>query len=67
MFKIVIPTYNRSDRFETLAFLGRNNIPIQNVYIFVANEEERQKYINSFGDEYNFIIGVEGLVNSNII
>jgi hypothetical protein len=63
MFKIVIPTYDRSDRFETLAFLGRNNIPVQNIYIFVASEEERQKYINSFGNEYNFIIGVEGLVN----
>jgi hypothetical protein len=61
--KIVIPTYDRYDRFETLSFLKRNNIPINDIYIFLANEEEKNKYINSFGNEYNFIIGVIGLNN----
>jgi len=59
--KIVIPTYDRSNRFETLSFLKKNNIPIENIYIFLANEEEKIKYINSFGNEYNWIIGIIGL------
>ena len=42
--KIVIPTYDRSDRFETLSFLKNNNVPIENIYIFLANEEEKGKY-----------------------
>lgn len=62
MFKIVIPTYDRNDKFKTLTFLEKNNIPIENIYIFVANEEEKHKYINSVGDKYNFIVGVLGLV-----
>lgn len=61
--KIVIPTYDRSDRFETLSFLKKNNIPIENIYIFLANEEEKIKYINSFGEQYNWIIGIIGLNN----
>ena len=59
--KIAIPTYNRSDRFETLSFLKKNNIPVEDIYIFFANEEEKQKYINSFGSEYNWIVGVIGI------
>lgn len=61
--KIAIPTYNRSNRFETLSFLKKNNIPIENIYIFLASEEEKIKYINSFGNEYNWIIGIIGLNN----
>jgi hypothetical protein len=61
--KFVIPTYDRSDRFETLKFLKDNNISLDDIYIFLANEEEKMKYINSFGNDYNFIIGVLGLVN----
>jgi hypothetical protein len=61
--KFVIPTYDRSDRFETLKFLKDNNISLDDIYIFLANEEEKMKYINSFGDDYNFIIGVLGLSN----
>lgn len=63
IMKIVIPTYDRSDRFETLKFLKNNNIPLDNIYIFLANEEEKEKYINSFGNDCNFIIGVLGLSN----
>lgn len=59
--KIVIPTYDRCNRFETLTFLKKYNFPIENIYIFLANEEEKIKYINSFGEEYNWIIGVIGL------
>ena len=60
-YKIVIPTYDRFDRFETLAFLEKNNVPREIIYIFVASEDEKEKYINSFC-KYNFIVGVLGLV-----
>ena len=42
--KIVIPTYNRSNKFETILFLKKNNVPIENIYIFLANEEEKKIY-----------------------
>jgi hypothetical protein len=61
--KIIIPTYDRSNRFETLSFLKKNNVSIKDIYIFLASEEEKQKYVNLFGDDYNWIIGVAGLVN----
>jgi len=61
--KFVIPTYDRYNRFETLYFLKNNNISLEDIFIFVANENEKMKYINSFGNDYNFIVGVLGLSN----
>jgi hypothetical protein len=61
--KFVIPTYDRYNRFETLYFLKNNNISLEDIFIFVADENEKMKYINSFGNDYNFIVGVLGLVN----
>jgi len=59
--KIAIPTYNRSNKFETILFLKKNNVPIENIYIFLANEEEKKKYISVYGDKYNWIVGVIGI------
>ena len=59
--KITISTYDRWNRFETLLFLKKNNVPFEDVYIFLANEEEKQKYVNSFGNDYNWVVGVIGL------
>ena len=61
--KIVIPTYDRYNNFKTIQFLKNNNISNECIYIFVANEEQKQKYISVIGNEYNIIIGVLGLVN----
>jgi hypothetical protein len=61
--KIVIPTYERCDDFKTIHFLEKNNIPKEFIYIFVANEEQKEKYILSIGNEYEIIVGVLGLVN----
>jgi len=61
--KIVIPTYDRYNNFKTLPFLEKNNIDKNNIYIFVADEEQKNKYTNVIGNEYNIIIGVLGLVN----
>ena len=41
---IAIPTYDRSDRFITIKVLKDNNIPIEWITVFVANEEEKDKY-----------------------
>ena len=62
MLKIAIPTYDRYDNFKTLDFLKRNDVSVDTIDIFVANEEQKEKYINSIGENYNFIIGVIGLV-----
>lgn len=61
--KIVIPTYDRSNRFETLLFLEKYIFPKNNLYIFLANEEEKIKYVDRFGNDYNWIVGVLGLNN----
>ena len=62
MYRIAIPTYNRYDNFKTIDFLKKNNVSIDMIDIFVANDEQLQLYKNSIGENYNFIIGVIGLV-----
>ena len=46
MYKIAIPSYKRVDVFanKTLAYLKKTNISLDNVYLFVANEEEKRNY-----------------------
>jgi hypothetical protein len=61
--KIVIPTYDRSDRFRTIDFLKKNNIPNDWITIFVANEEEKQKYISVIGENYKMVVGELGICN----
>lgn len=61
MFKIAIPSYNRVDTIgsHTLAFLERNNIDKNKIYIFVVPDEYSlysEKYL-----EYNIIEGKVGL------
>tara|TARA_R100001129_G_C5312105_1_gene245458 strand:+ start:73 stop:891 length:819 start_codon:yes stop_codon:yes gene_type:complete len=69
-FKIVIPSYNRHKQLEskTLQTLKRNNIDRKKIHIFVANEDEREKYFNYIdGNLYGqIIIGVKGIRNQRI-
>ena len=47
-FVVVIPTYKRYEELKkkTLALLKRIHLDVKNrVYIFVANEEEKEKYL----------------------
>lgn len=60
-FRIAIPTYNRSDDFKTLSFLKLNQVSTDMIDIFVADEDERVKYVSCHPD-YNYIIGELGLV-----
>ena len=62
MFRIAIPTYDRYNEFKTLNYLKYNNVPDEMIDIFVASEEQLELYKNCISGNYNFIIGVLGLV-----
>ena len=61
---IAIPTYNRADVIEkkTLATLLDGGIKPSQIYIFVANEKEKQLYEQIPG-KYKIIIGKLGITN----
>ena len=48
MYKVIIPSYNRSETLKnkTLLYLQKTNISPKNIFIYVANEEEKI-YINA--------------------
>jgi hypothetical protein len=65
-YVIAIPSYNRADilKTKTFATLKRHNIPDNIIYIFVANNDEREKYIMKIDiDPEHIIIGLKGLKN----
>lgn len=64
-YKIAIPTYLRYEKLKnkTLNLLKKNNIDLSKIFIFVANEDEYNKYKSVIGDEYNIIIGELGITN----
>tara|TARA_R110000868_G_scaffold307390_3_gene568889 strand:- start:502 stop:1248 length:747 start_codon:yes stop_codon:yes gene_type:complete len=59
---VVIPSYQRSIslREKTLKTLKSYNIPLERIYIFVANDEEAVLYTKENPD-YRIIVGVLGL------
>lgn len=61
-YKIVIPSFKRVGilKRKTMAFLERQQISPDRVYIFVANEDELQLYRQEFS-QYNIIVGIEEL------
>ena len=63
---IAVPSYNRSERCnaKALAKLSKNKIPQDIIHVYVANEEEYDKYMRVLNpDLYGVIaIGVIGLV-----
>lgn len=67
MYKIVIPTYKRYDFLVkySMPILLNNNINPDNIYIFVADEEEYNIYKEKLNPNTykEIIIGVKGLVN----
>jgi len=56
-FKIAIPTYNRPDTLlkSTIPLLEKHNIPKNIINVFVHNEEQYQKYIDTVNKGYNVI------------
>ncbi len=67
---IAIPSYNRHKELKekTLKTLARNKINKDRIYIFVANNEERLKYLNFLDPDYfnKIIIGKLGIRNQRI-
>jgi hypothetical protein len=59
--KIIVPSYNRHDSITTLDTLKRHGIDLANVYLFLANEEEKALY--KVPDEVKVVVGVLGLNN----
>lgn len=63
---IAIPTYNRSDVIEkkTLATLLEGGIKPSQIYIFVANETEKELYKQIPASKYNkIVVGELGIAN----
>ena len=67
MYKVVIPSYKRSDIIEkkTLNALKKGNVKSENIYIFVANEKERKIYEESVNKKLyrEIIVGKKGIGN----
>jgi hypothetical protein len=59
--KIVIPSYNRHNSLLTLDTLKRHNIDLSQVYLFLANEEQKELY--KVPNEVNVVVGILGLFN----
>jgi hypothetical protein len=62
-FQIAIPTLSRSKilKEQTLSTLERFNIDKGLITIFVV-EEELKAYKTEIGEDYNFVVGVKGIV-----
>lgn len=59
-FFVAVPSYRREAVIgeKTLALLARHSIPVDNVYIFVADDAERQRYVAQLGDRWpNIVVG----------
>jgi hypothetical protein len=62
-FVIAIPTYKRYKilKKKTLNLLKNSDIPLDIIYIFVADEEEKTLYLNEIGTDYKIIVGKLGI------
>ncbi len=67
MYVIAIPSYQRADllKRKTLKTLGEYKIPRSRIYIFVANQGEKQIYQNTLDQTTygHLIVGEKGLKN----
>lgn len=64
-YKIAIPSYKRAETLKekTLSLLTRHNIDPEKVTIFVADEDEKQKYQQTLKDTpyNNIVVGIVGM------
>jgi hypothetical protein len=64
-WKVVVPSYNRPEGFKekTLATLKYHNISPSHIYLFVANEEQKEVYerVLTKGDVGHIIVAEKGL------
>lgn len=64
--KYVVPSYKRKDVLfnKTLVVLNKYKIDKKDIYVFVANEEQFNEYIEVKNAGYNLIIGEPGLIQA---
>ena len=66
-YVVAIPTYNRSKIIakKTLETLNRGGVPAKSVYIFVANDAERDAYANAVPSTLfkEIVVGVKGITD----
>ena len=64
-FVVAIPSYRRAEKLrdQTLKFLTRENFPIEKIFVFVADEEEKSSYLEVLtpGTFGTLVVGVPGL------
>jgi len=60
--KIAIPSYNRPECL-TIKSLEKHGIDLDNIYLFVANEEQEELYRKNLDNKIKIIIGIKGLCN----
>lgn len=58
-----IPSYQRPIKVKeaTIPTLENLGVDKENIYVFVANEQEESLYRDSLGKEYNIVVGVLGI------
>jgi hypothetical protein len=63
-YQIAIPTYGRPDgvRKLTLNYLEKTDVDLSRVTLFVANDQELEKYQSS-NPQYKIVVGEKGLTN----
>ena len=66
-YVVAIPTYNRSEIIakKTLETLKKGKVPAKCIYIFVANDAERDAYVNAVPSTLfkKIVVGVKGITD----
>jgi hypothetical protein len=62
-YQIAIPSYKRYEilKTQTLPTLDKLQADRDKIHIFVANDEEEEKYRAVIGNDYNIVVGVAGI------
>jgi hypothetical protein len=53
-WRVVIPSYDRPEKLKaaTLELLKTHGVPLERIFVFVANEAELRRYLTALGDQW---------------
>lgn len=62
-YVVAVPSYKRSDvlQKQTLQTLDRLRVDRDQIFIFVADDSEREIYNDALGGDYRIVVGVKGI------
>jgi hypothetical protein len=62
-YQIAVPSYKRYEilKTQTLPTLDKLKADRDKIHIFVANEDEAEKYKEAIGDNYHIVVGLPGI------